>query len=63
MERSDAGITGAETQHFPLALVRLGVRAAQEIRSHTSKDRLCAVCGTTWPCERAELAEHNLALM
>lgn len=40
------------------ALVSLATRALNE---HTNDAVLCAVCGSAWPCERAVLAEHNLA--
>jgi hypothetical protein len=35
--------------------------ATQAINDHTDNAGLCAVCGSAWPCERAMLAEHNLA--
>jgi hypothetical protein len=31
------------------------------LNEHTNDHDLCAVCGTAFPCERAVLAEHNLA--
>jgi len=35
--------------------------AAHEIDLHVDDRGLCTVCGSAWPCERALLAEHNLA--
>ena len=35
--------------------------ATQALNDHTNDAGLCAVCGCAWPCERAVLAEHNLA--
>ena len=32
------------------------------LNEHTNDHDLCAVCGCAFPCERAVLAEHNLAL-
>ncbi|NUL28426.1 hypothetical protein HRW09_02340 [Streptomyces lunaelactis] len=32
------------------------------LNEHTNDHGLCAVCGCAFPCERAVLAEHNLAL-
>lgn len=32
------------------------------LNEHTNDHDLCAVCGSAFPCERAVLAEHNLAL-
>lgn len=36
--------------------------AAAVLNEHTNANDLCAVCGCAFPCERAVLAEHNLAL-
>lgn len=32
------------------------------LNEHNDDRGLCAVCGCAFPCERAVLAEHNLAL-
>ncbi len=32
------------------------------LNEHTNDHGLCAVCGCAFPCARAVLAEHNLAL-
>jgi hypothetical protein len=36
--------------------------ATAVLNEHTNHHGLCAVCGCAFPCERAVLAEHNLAL-
>lgn len=36
--------------------------ATQALNDHIDDAGLCAVCGSAWPCERAVLAEHNLAV-
>lgn len=36
--------------------------ATTVLHKHTNDLGLCAVCGCAFPCERAVLAEHNLAL-
>ncbi|MGH3924478.1 MAG: hypothetical protein ACRDTT_16730 [Pseudonocardiaceae bacterium] len=36
--------------------------ATQALNEHTNHADLCAVCGCSWPCERAVLAEHNYNL-
>lgn len=52
-------ITATEPVTEVEALLRL---ASQVINEHTNDHGLCAVCGCAFPCERAVLAEHNLAL-
>lgn len=42
---------------------RLSMLVAHEITRRTCKDRVCVSCGTVWPCEHAEQAVHNLALL
>ncbi|MEV6831190.1 hypothetical protein [Amycolatopsis sp. NPDC051102] len=36
--------------------------ATEILNEHADDYGLCAVCGCTFPCARAVLAEHNLAL-
>ena len=36
--------------------------ATEVLNEHTNDHGLYAVCGCAFPCERAVLAEHNLAL-
>lgn len=51
------------------AIEQLRSIAVRELREHCRCDgalcagALCAACGAQWPCERATLAEHNLALL
>jgi hypothetical protein len=33
------------------------------LNEHTHDRGLCAVCGCTFPCDSAVLAEHNVALL
>jgi hypothetical protein len=40
----------------------LHLLASEVLNEHRSDHGLCAVCGCAFPCERAVLAEHNLAL-
>jgi hypothetical protein len=45
------------------ALNRLSHLATTVLNEHLNTNGQCAACGgQPWPCERAELAEHNLAL-
>lgn len=52
-------ITEAEPMTEVDALHQLATAVLNE---HTNDHDLCAVCGCAFPCERAVLAEHNLAL-
>jgi hypothetical protein len=36
--------------------------AAEVLNEHTNDHGRCVQCGNAFPCERAVLAEHNLAL-
>lgn len=36
--------------------------ASEVINEHTNDHSLCVVCGSAFPCPKAVLAEHNLAL-
>lgn len=47
--------------HLPVSLEALSSLAARVLNEHTNRADLCAACGCAWPCERAVLAEHNLA--
>jgi len=44
-------------------LEALRALASRVINQHVDDRGLCAVCGSAFPCERAVLAEHNLALL
>jgi len=52
-------ITSRELSSEIDALTRL---ATEVLNEHTNDHGLYAVCGCAFPCERAVLAEHNLAL-
>jgi hypothetical protein len=42
-------------------IVALTRHAAEVVNEHANDHGWCAVCGDAFPCERAILAEHNLA--
>jgi hypothetical protein len=56
-----ATVTVAPTGDLPSELAQLCRTAASILDSHVDDHGLCAVCESAWPCERAVLAEHNLA--
>jgi len=43
-------------------LDQLRALATKTINEHVNDQDLCAICGSAWPCDRAVLAAHNLAL-
>lgn len=43
-------------------LARLRTVAVGVLNSHVNDHGRCAACGSDWPCGRAVLAEHNLAM-
>ncbi len=47
--------------HVPPEIQALIALATQALNEHINDADLRAVCGCAWPCERAVLAEHNLA--
>lgn len=47
--------------HFPPELVRLLGTARRVIDQHVNNHGNCAVCGSIWPCQRAQLAASALA--
>jgi hypothetical protein len=51
------------TDHFPPELVRLSATAIDVLDKHVGDNGRCTACGTPWPCERAQLAEHNLGVL
>lgn len=56
-------MVGTTTKAEPVTEVdKLHRLASVVINEHTDDNGLCAVCGCAFPCERAVLAEHNLAL-
>lgn len=46
----------------PDPLDTLHTNALRVILEHAKDHGLCLICGSTWPCASASLAEHNLAL-
>jgi len=46
---------------LPARLAALSSLAVRVLNQHTNHADVCAVCGCAWPCERAVLAENNLA--
>ena len=44
-------------------LAALLATATHEINQHTNDHGRCAGCGSVFPCDRALLAEHNLAVL
>jgi hypothetical protein len=54
-------MTAPDTDHFAPKLVQLISTAASVMNEHVNDQGLCAICGSAWPCERAVVAEHNLA--
>ena len=63
MKRSSAPMTVAGMGYFPPELERLCGTATLVLNEHVNDAGLCAVCGSAWPCERVQLAEHNLAVL
>ena len=56
-------LTGGTTSADPeTTLEALFALATQVLNEHVNDHDLCAVCGSAFPCERAVLADHNLAL-
>ena len=55
-----AGQAGAD---LPQPLMRLLKTAQQEIDRHVSNGGRCAICGSTFPCNRARLADLALSAM
>src|SRR5262245_53556537 len=51
------------TDLFPPELVRLSATASEVLDTHLSEGGCCVVCRSVWPCEQAQLAEHNLAAL
>jgi len=49
------------TDFFPPEFCRLLRTAQQEIDRHVNAAGTCAGCSSPWPCQRAFLAELNLA--
>lgn len=54
-------MTTPATGRFPPEMLQLLKLATRIIDEHINEQGLCAICGSAWPCERAVVAEHNLA--
>jgi hypothetical protein len=51
------------TDYFPPELRQLSATASQVLDTHLNDQGCCVVCQSAWPCQRAQLAEHNLAAL
>jgi hypothetical protein len=51
----------SRTELFPPEFVHLLGTARQVIDGHLNDHGTCADCGSSWPCQRAQLAEFALA--
>jgi hypothetical protein len=63
MTSHDAPPSTATLDHLPSVLSALSVLAATVLLAHPEEAGVCTQCGSAWPCERATMAEHNLALL
>ena len=63
MDTADGTATFPTVDRYPSEFAHLCAVATREINEHVSDDGLCVICGSVWPCERAVLAEHNLAVL
>jgi hypothetical protein len=63
MERHGRTAAVLTADYFPPELQRLCRTAAAVLHEHVACGGLCVVCSSAWPCERARLAERNLALL
>ncbi len=61
MNNQQTATTAPVTYSQPSALELLRSTATVVLNEHVNAYGLCAVCGSAFPCERAVLAEHNLA--
>jgi hypothetical protein len=53
-------VTTLDTDRFPAELLRLIATARAELDLHTNNNGEFAVCHTSFPCERASLADLAL---
>jgi len=60
MAKTDIGRPSSGSDVFPPELARLLATAQKEITAHGNDHGLCVVCGSAFPCERAELAAFAL---
>jgi hypothetical protein len=57
-----SGMQTVTTEYLTPELEQLITLAAEVLNEHSNDHGLCAICGCAFPCERAVLAEYNLAL-
>lgn len=57
------GVTPKPGDFFPPELIRLLRTARSAIDKHVNDHGNCAACGSTWPCQRAQLADFALAAL
>jgi hypothetical protein len=62
MERQRA-VTETRRTQLPPEMKLLRAVATAVLNEHINDADLCAICGSTWPCERVLLADHNLAVL
>lgn len=62
MDHQQAAVPIPGTDAWQLKLARLRTVAVGVLNSHVNDHGRCAACGSDWPCGRAVLAEHNLAM-
>ncbi len=55
--------TPSPADYFSPELMRLLATARRIIEQHVNDCGRCADCGSAWPCQRAQLAEHALAAL
>ena len=62
MDYQQADVPASGTDACQPQMARLRTVAVGVLNSHASDHGRCAVCAAEWPCDRAVLAEHNLAI-
>ena len=62
MDYQQAVMPVSGTDAWQPQLARLRTVAVGVLNSHVNNHGRCAACGSDWPCGRAVLAEHNLAM-
>jgi anti-sigma regulatory factor (Ser/Thr protein kinase) len=62
VDYQQAAVPVASTGAWQPQLARLRTVAVGVLNSHVNDFGRCAACGSDWPCGRAVLAEHNLAM-
>lgn len=63
MERQRATAAEPRRAYLPPEMELLRAVATAVLNEHINDADLCAICGSTWPCERVLLADHNLAVL